>query len=219
MIDRSQSLSANDRMKGSFTELLAGSLVAATALHFLVLTLWPAMEAPIWDDGTERVSDVIRFDKIDLPPAPDPMARPAAPVVAVDAPADATIEPVDFVSAGELPPPPPPDARVGADAGDPFVAFEVAPRLTNAEAFQRALQRAYPAALRDAGLGGVVVLAAFIDETGRVVEARVAGSSGYEALDEAALGLVDVMRFSPALNRDRRVAVWVELPVDFRVRD
>ena len=63
------------------------------------------------------------------------------------------------------------------------------------------------------------MLQAFISEEGLVLEAAVTGSSGYARLDEAALGLVDVMRFSPALNRDREVAVWVELPIEFRIRD
>lgn len=154
-----------------------------------------AVEMP--DGGSATVPEVIHMDELDLPTAPEPLARPAAPVVAVDAAPDATIQPLDFTRARELPPPPPPVTDAGAEGRDPFVAFEVAPRLTNAAEFQSALRRVYLAALRDAGLGGVVVLAAHIDESGRVLDARIVEGSGYERLDEAALGLVDVMRFSP----------------------
>ena len=119
----------------------------------------------------------------------------------------------------ELPPPPPvPDGRVDATDGG-FRVFEVAPRLLNPGEFQRALERAYPAGLRDAGIGGTVTMQVFIDVEGRVLEGRVTAGSGYRALDTAALELIEVMRFSPALNRDKAVPVWVQLPIAFRVRN
>jgi outer membrane biosynthesis protein TonB len=37
-------------------------------------------------------------------------------------------------------------------------------------------------------------------------------------LDEAALQVADVIRFSPALNRDKRVPVWISLPINFQTR-
>ena len=36
-------------------------------------------------------------------------------------------------------------------------------------------------------------------------------------LDEAALELSALYRFSPALNRDQRVPVWVSFPVSYSV--
>ncbi len=39
-----------------------------------------------------------------------------------------------------------------------------------------------------------------IDEDGTVLDARVDTSSGFEALDQAALSVADVYRFSPALG-------------------
>ena len=71
--------------------------------------------------------------------------------------------------------------------------------------------------LRDSGIGGSVNVWFFIDEEGRVIQTQVNESSGYEALDEAALKVADVMRFSPALNRENRVQVWVSLPITFQV--
>jgi protein TonB len=58
----------------------------------------------------------------------------------------------------------------------------------------------------------------FIDETGEVRRLLLSESSGYPALDEAALAVAKVMRFSPAQNRDRDVAVWVEIPIAFSAK-
>jgi TonB family protein len=58
-----------------------------------------------------------------------------------------------------------------------------------------------------------------IDEDGRVLDTSVVRGSSYQALDEAALAVAEVIRFSPAMNRDRRVAVRVVFPVVFKVTD
>ena len=84
---------------------------------------------------------------------------------------------------------------------------------------QREMARLYPPTLRDAGVGGTVELSLHIDERGNVLEARVLAGSGHDSLDEAALELSDAFRFSPALNMDKPVAVWVSFPVVFQVRE
>ena len=53
---------------------------------------------------------------------------------------------------------------------------------------------------------------------GQIVQSRIGQSSGYPALDEAALRVVEIMRFKPALNRDRAVRVIVNLPIQFEAR-
>ena len=74
----------------------------------------------------------------------------------------------------------------------------------------------YPSMLRNAGIGGEVVVWFFISEEGRVLDRRVSRSSGHKLFDEAALQVADVFRFSPALNRDRIVQVWIQLPISFQ---
>ncbi len=95
--------------------------------------------------------------------------------------------------------------------------MSVAPELANRAVVQRALQRLYPPVLRDAGLGGQVVVWVFVDEAGAVVRAVVRQSSGQPQLDAAALDVARVMRFTPAMNHDQKVKVWVSVPVLFRV--
>ena len=101
------------------------------------------------------------------------------------------------------------------DAAPRFTPYTVAPVVRNVEEVRRALQRFYPPLLRDAGIGGTVKLWFLIDEEGNVVRTQVQESSGNAGLDEAATRVGDLMRFTPAMNRDRRVRVWVALPIQF----
>ena len=93
------------------------------------------------------------------------------------------------------------------------------PSVANPEALRSALERAYPGILRDAGIGGTVGLLVRIDAHGRVLEAKIGHSSGYRALDDAALRVSGILRFHPALNRDTPVSVWVRIPVTFQVHE
>jgi len=97
-----------------------------------------------------------------------------------------------------------------------FTPFTVAPSIQNRGEVLDSMQRSYPPLLRDAGIGGTVVVWFFIDEQGTVQERHINESSGHRALDEAALRVADVYRFSPALNRDQRVPVWVQFPITFQ---
>ena len=101
------------------------------------------------------------------------------------------------------------------DAAPRFTPYTVAPVVRNREEAARALQRFYPPLLRDAGIGGTTVLWFLIDEQGNVVRTQVNRSSGHAGLDEAAQRVAEVMRFTPAMNRDRRVRVWVQLPIQW----
>jgi len=88
----------------------------------------------------------------------------------------------------------------------------------NRDELARAMEREYPPLLRDAGIGGTVIVHFFIDETGVVQNAVIAETSGHKALDEAALKVAPIIEFTPALNRDRRVPVWIRLPIMFQTR-
>jgi protein TonB len=70
---------------------------------------------------------------------------------------------------------------------------------------------------RDAGIAGTVVVHVFIEPNGLVGNAAVANSSGQVQLDEAALRAIRKFEFSPALIRGQPTAVWVAIPVTFRL--
>jgi TonB family protein len=96
-----------------------------------------------------------------------------------------------------------------------FTPFSRAPRVLNAEEVRRVMMQAYPSELRDEGIGGTVEVYFFIDEDGHVQDSRINSSSGHPTLDDAALAVAGVYRFSPARNRDVRRPVWVTFPITF----
>jgi TonB family protein len=100
-----------------------------------------------------------------------------------------------------------------------FTPMTVAPELQNRDEVQSALVSHYPPLLRDAGIDGSPTIHFFIDSTGVVVRTMLAKSSGYPALDAAALAVARGMTFSPAKNRERDVSVWVEIPIVFSAKE
>ncbi len=79
------------------------------------------------------------------------------------------------------------------------------------------LHRLYPPELKKAGVGGTAMIWIRIDENGEVRETNIRDSTGHPDLDFAALRLGYMMRWEPATNRGRPVAVWVAVPVTFSV--
>ncbi|MCI0433994.1 MAG: M56 family metallopeptidase [Gemmatimonadetes bacterium] len=127
-----------------------------------------------------------------------------------------TRDPLAPRSAADAMPPVELDASLGALQSQPvFTPFTVAPRLLNAQETAGMLGRTYPPLLRDAGIGGEIVMWFLVDESGHVVKTQLFRTSGYPALDEAATRVAEVMRFSPAYNRDKPVPVWVQIPIRF----
>lgn len=76
----------------------------------------------------------------------------------------------------------------------------------------------YPPALLAQGIEGRVLLRLYADSVGRVVpeSTRIAESSGYPALDSAALAGSSELHFSPALHRGQPVGAPFLQPVQFR---
>ncbi len=76
----------------------------------------------------------------------------------------------------------------------------------------------YPSALLARGIEGKVVLRLFVDTLGRLSpdSTRLAESSGYPAMDSAALAAVAEFRFAPALRNGVPVAAAFLQPVHFR---
>lgn len=103
------------------------------------------------------------------------------------------------------------------EAGPTFTPFTVAPAILNRNDVVRSMAAEYPPLLREAGIGGTARLYFLIDAEGQVQDVRVDRSSGHQALDEAALRVARVYRFSPALNRDEPVPAWVAFPITFQV--
>lgn len=78
----------------------------------------------------------------------------------------------------------------------------------------------YPKQARRAGWEGTVVLKIQIMENGRPGNIDVASSSGYQALDEAAVSAVERWRFVPAKDRasGQAVSCYTTMPIAFKLR-
>lgn len=76
----------------------------------------------------------------------------------------------------------------------------------------------YPAALAQQRIGGTVILRLFVSEAGVIIaeSTRVQESSGYPALDSAALAAAPLLRYAPALREGRPVGAPFLQPFNFR---
>jgi periplasmic protein TonB len=156
-------------------------------------------------------------------PAAAPAALPAA--VSMEAPGAAAAEPstlADAASVGaarpERPEPaantqpsftptPPPNGVAGRSESPPVVM---------AQADRRHCPPApHPAALRERGIEGAVVLRVKVDVQGRAADVQLLAASGWRLFDEAALQQVRACRFIPATQGGQAIDSWVEFPVRF----
>ena len=211
----------NDRFKRSFGSWFWGSMIAATILHFMLFQFWPTLTAEDVSFTAEELEMIELPPEIEIPPPPEAISRPATPVMATaDIDDDITIAPTTFADnpIEDLPPPPSDDGITDISAAPVFTPMTVRPEIRNRSEIVAALMREYPPILRDAGIEGTVEVWFFISEAGVVEDQRVSKTSGQEQFDQAALRVAEIIEFTPALNRDQRVAVWIQLPITFQVR-
>lgn len=210
-------MTANERFKGSYSSWTYISIIVATALHFAVFNWFPQLQAADLGTVTEELAAIDLPPEVRIPPPPEQIARPATPrVAAAEVSEEITIAPTTFEDNPVENLPPPPQGAAPSDMPS-YIPRDVEPRLKNGRDIQRLLERLYPAMLREAGIGGRVLLWVFVDERGRAVKSQVHTTSGYPALDNAAMQIVESMEFSPAMNRDKPVGVWIAQPIDFSV--
>lgn len=75
----------------------------------------------------------------------------------------------------------------------------------------------YPTQSRRMGETGKAVVSLTTDESGRVIKAAVATSSGSTRLDTAAINAVQAMRCKPYMESGRPVAATAQQPIDFEL--
>ena len=137
------------------------------------------------------------------PPVPEPVEPPPAPngVAQPDDPKLPT--PEESRNAAEMTPPPAPrQARIDAP---PQPKSSIKPE--------------YPAVSRERGEQGEVLPDIAVTAEGTVSEARVVSSSGFTALDDAAVKAVRRARFIPAKSEGRAVSGRVRLTLAFRLKN
>lgn len=221
MHDTATDPTAYDRFRDGSRSRASLALLASVVLHFALFQFLPPLQAG--PDLAGGDADMVAMDlppEVKVPPPPEEVARPAVPVVAsADVSEDVTIAPTTFeANPVEALPPPPRTSAASPDETPVFIPRDVEPRLSNRDRFLQLLMKSYPRPLREAGLGGSVILWLFVDDRGAVTRSLVKESSGYEALDEAAETVAQFMEFEPAINRDRPIGVWVAQRIMFQVQ-
>jgi TonB family protein len=98
-----------------------------------------------------------------------------------------------------------------------FTPFTRAPQIKDEHEALRIVDRYYPEDLKDHAIGGTVGLWVRVGADGQVKNALVDWTSGNRQLDGAAIAAVREIRFIPAENLKKAVAVWVQIPIQFRV--
>jgi protein TonB len=177
-----------------------------------------------------------------LPPVPESRALPASaslpevaplmmpdPAVPGPTPWDSAesavrrVDPLSLVSparGGFLPERPATGAGKAA-MGSPASAAPAAgtPGVRGPSAVLSEVQLRYPYYARAEGQEGAVTVRVQVSAEGRVQSAEVVRSSGFAALDEAAVGAVTKARFAPAERGGQRVTGQADVTFDFRLKD
>ncbi|MBN1561814.1 TonB family protein [candidate division KSB1 bacterium] len=76
----------------------------------------------------------------------------------------------------------------------------------------------YPEPARKAGVQGRVMVGVHIDAQGDVIATKIEKSLGDNGCDEAAVAAIEKVKWSPAKQRGKPVAVWVTIPVEFKLQ-
>ena len=168
-------------------------------------------------NAADRFEDVV--ETFDIPPTqqfetPPPPSRPSIPVESEDEDLaeDITIEETDLEDFEWEAPPPPPEEGPNVR----FIPYDEPPVPIGGYAtIQRNVR--YPEIAQEAGIEGMVIVQAFVDEKGRVTETVILKGWPNTGLDEAAMEAIKRTRFKPAKQRDRPVGVWVAFPVNFKL--
>lgn len=205
-------------LKLKYRKVLEIALIIALLICILFFQAFSRFERKISQKKFEapkiEVAEVPKTEQEKLPPPP---SRPAVPIESEseDIPDDVTIDATE-IDFEELPPPPPPPPAED-EAATFFVAYDEAPQpIGGFEAIQKKL--VYPEIARKAGIEGQVTVYAHINEKGEVVDTKILVPLGNSGCNEAAVAAIRAVKWKPAKQRDKPVAVWVSIPVKFKLK-
>ncbi|NNF07458.1 MAG: energy transducer TonB [Candidatus Eisenbacteria bacterium] len=199
---------ANYAFKSKYTKTLEISTLIALGLHLIAVFSVPPMEITPYSLKEPEMVAIEIPDDIIIPPPPEEVERPQIPTemeISDDVDADDTIPETDF---NPFAPPEIPEETATTTS---FYAFDSPPKPIKTAAPE------YPELARAAGAEGVVHVEVTIDESGRVVAARVVRSDTIKSLEEAARKAALDWLFTPAKQRDTPVKAKIVIPFEFNL--
>ena len=175
-----------------------------TTLAFLVLPKEFVVQAYKLKRSIESITETLPPTLTELEKLAEP-AKPAVVPVAAASEAEVTASTIDPTNVVEI-------VRRTDETDIPVVPFwkvEVKPQPINIPV------PTYPDMARTAGIEGQAVVEALVDVDGSVADARILKPSGNASLDQAAVDAAMRAKFTPAMQRDKKVRVWVSIPFRF----
>ena len=224
-----------------YNQYLAWAMLIAVTMHLVGLLSWIAGRALSEEPEAPMVRMRIIKDVAELGPPPS-IAATTAPAIAVSGPAvrpsvgipvpvpdaqiteDNTIATQEELAQIQAP------ISSGAGGGtgdslvisdeallfeqeepdiDEFIPYQVAPVII------KRVEPLYPELARKAGMQGKVWVKVLIDKEGKVKKAVI--MQGIEIFHEAAITAVMQWVFKPAIQQDRPIAVWMAIPISFKL--
>ncbi|RKY86960.1 energy transducer TonB [candidate division KSB1 bacterium] len=205
-------------LKLKYRKVLELCLIISLALHTILFLGFKKFESQPVEEVAPQLNIVIE----DIPKtvqikAPPPPSRPAIPVASEDEDLmdDVTIEDTE-IKFDEIPPPPPPP-QVTEEEIPPFLPFEQQPKIIGGyEAFRKTI--IYPEIAIKAKVEGQVIIRTLVNKKGIPEKFQVVKGIG-AGCEEAVIAALRKTKFTPAMQRDRPVKFWINIPVEFRLVD
>jgi len=191
---------------------LRSSMLVSLAITILAFLFVPTIEIKPYEGSVDVIYRILppeKFTPTELPePEPQKRLRPeiVVPADPDDENAQVTIDRTDW------------DEKPGIKN---VVKLEVVPYY-QAQIQPRGIKTPppeYPKLALQAGIEGTCVLEGVIDTTGNVIGVKIFRSSGNGLLDQAAVTAFRTYEFTRAYARDRAVAVWIRMPISFRIKE
>jgi len=186
-------------------EVTLGVIIAISLLFYLFPRFLGESEkiATTFQEEIETF-DIPQTEQIKIP---EPPARPSVPIASEDEffDEDITIEDTDLEDFE--------DWSAPDDGGpeDKFIPYDQPPR----PKIPLADLIVYPELAREAGIEGKIFVRAFINTKGMVKATKIVKGLPNTGLDEAAVQAIKKSRWYPARQRDKKVGIWLTIPVDF----
>ena len=99
---------------------------------------------------------------------------------------------------------------------DKLVPVRLAPNAPGMIRFDTCARPAYPAEAAKQNYQGMVTLHFLVGADGKVKESRMLKSSGYPALDDAALVAISKCSFNPPMANGKPVNAWIPIQYDWK---
>ena len=223
-----------------YNRYLAWAMFVAIAVHVFAVLMWIGAKLLSEEETAPMVRVRIIKDVADLGPPPS-ISATTTPAIAVSGPAvrpsvgvpvpvpdaqiteESTIATQEELSQIQAPI----SSGEGTGTGDSLVIsdeallFEEEPDIDEFIPYQVApviikrVEPIYPELARKAGVQGKVWVKVLIDKEGKVKKAAI--MQGLEIFHEAATNAVMQWVFKPAIQQDRPIAVWMAIPISFRL--